>query len=142
MDPVSLATVLTAFLAPVLPYLLKGGEKAAEEVGKKFGSAVWDKAATLWARLRPRLQARPAAQEAVAEVAQAPEDQAAQGALNLQVRKILTEDSDLAQEMARWLEEARQAGVITIITTASGERSVAIGGNVAGSVIITGDGNR
>ncbi|MEJ2673090.1 MAG: hypothetical protein P8168_13015, partial [Deltaproteobacteria bacterium] len=93
MDPVSLAGTLTAFLAPLLPYLLKGGEKAAEEVGKKFGGVVWDKATALWARLRPKLEARPGAPEAVQEVAQAPEDQASRGALELQVRKILAEDS-------------------------------------------------
>lgn len=139
MDPVSLAAAITGFLAPVLPYLLKGGEKAAEEVGKKFGSAVWDKATTLWARLRPRLKANPAAQEAIQEMAKAPEDQAAQGALNLQVRKILSEDSALAEEVARWLEEAKRAGVITI---AAGDRSVALGGPVMGSTIITGDGNK
>jgi len=139
MDPVSLATAITGFLAPLLPYLLKGGEKAAEEVGKKFGGAVWDRAAALWARLRPRLEARPASQEAIQEVAKAPDDQAAQGALNLQVRKILAEDSELAQEVARWLEETRRTGVR--ITVASGDRSVAVGGVVAVSTIITGDGN-
>jgi phosphoglycolate phosphatase-like HAD superfamily hydrolase len=108
-------------------------------VGKKFGSATWEKAKDLWARLRPRLDARSAAKEAVQEVAQAPKDQAAQGALNLQVRKLLTEDSNLAQEVACWLEEANQAGVR--ITVASGDRSVAVGGAVTGSTIITGDGN-
>jgi hypothetical protein len=142
MDPVSLAGTLTAFLAPLLPYLLKGGEKAAEEVGEKFGSVVWNKASALWARLRPRLEARPGAEEVVQELAQTPEDQASRGALELQVRKILAEDSNLAQEAARWLEEAQRAGAITIITTASGERSVAIGGKVTGGTIITGNGNR
>jgi hypothetical protein len=139
MDPFSLAATLTGFLAPLLPYLLKGGEKAAAEVGKKFGGAVWDRATALWARLRPRLESKPEAKEAIQEVAKIPEDQAAQGALNLQVRKILTEDSNLAQELARWLEEAQHAGVITI---ALGERSVAVCGAVTGSPIITGDGNR
>jgi hypothetical protein len=140
MDPLSLAATISAFLAPVLPYLLKGGEKAAEEVAKKFGSAVWDKANTLWAKLWPRLECRPAAQEAVKDVARAPEDQEARSVLSLQVRKILAEDSSLAQEMARWLQEAQQAGVR--ITVASGDRSVAVGGPMTGSTIITGNGNR
>lgn len=140
MDPISLATDLTGFLAPLMPYLLKGGEKAAEEVGKKFGGAVWDRAAALWDRLRPRLEARPAAQEAIQEVAQAPEAHDARGALSLQVREILAEDCALAQELARWLDEAKQAGIR--ITVASGDRSVGIGGAVSGSLIITGNGNR
>jgi hypothetical protein len=140
MDIVSMAAALTGFLSPVLPYLLKGGEGAAKEVGKKFGGAAWEKAKDLWAKLQPRFESRPAAQEAVQAVAQVPEDQAAQGALNLQVRKILVEDNNLAQELASWLVEAEQAGVR--ITVASGDRSVAIGGEVTGSSIITGDRNR
>lgn len=38
---------LTAFLAPFLPYLLKIGEKAAEEGGKRFGTAAWEQAKAL-----------------------------------------------------------------------------------------------
>jgi hypothetical protein len=56
------------------------------------------------------------------------------------MRKILSEDKLLAEELARWLEEARLAGVN--ISIASGERSVAIGGPVTGSTIITGDDNK
>jgi hypothetical protein len=140
MDPVSLAATITAFLAPLLPYLRKGGEKATEEVGKKFGSAVWGKATTLWARLRPRLEARPAAQEAIQGLTKVPEDQAAQDDLNLQVCKILDEDSNLAQEVARWLEEAQRAGIR--ITIASGDRAVSVFGEVTGSTFITGNGNQ
>jgi hypothetical protein len=40
--------------------------------------------------------------------------------------------------MTRLLEQARAAGKNV---TASGSRSVAIGGNVSGSVIVTGDNN-
>ena len=35
MDVVTLAKDLAVFLTPLLPYLLKAGEKAAEEAGKK-----------------------------------------------------------------------------------------------------------
>jgi len=39
MDPnvVELAQKIAVFLSPLLPYLLKVGDKAAEEVGKKIG---------------------------------------------------------------------------------------------------------
>jgi hypothetical protein len=38
-----------AFLAPFLPYLLKAGEKAAEEAGRRLGAAAWEQAQALWA---------------------------------------------------------------------------------------------
>ena len=37
MDVTTLAKNLVVFLTPFLPYLLKAGEKAAEETGKKLG---------------------------------------------------------------------------------------------------------
>lgn len=39
MDIPTIAHNLTTFLIPFLPYLLKAGEKAAEEAGKKLGEA-------------------------------------------------------------------------------------------------------
>ena len=59
-----IARQIVQFLAPFLPYLLKAGEKAAEEVGRKLGAAAWEQARALWARLRPKVEARPAAQVA------------------------------------------------------------------------------
>ncbi len=130
---------LTAFLAPFLPYLLKAGEKAAEEAGKKLGEAAWERARALWEKLRPKVEARPAAQEAVQDLAAAPDDPDAQATLRQQLKKLLAEDPALAEEIARLWGEAQAAGVTV---TAAGERSVAIGGDVSGSVIITGDRNR
>ncbi len=139
MDVTTLAKDVAAFLAPFLPYLLKAGEKAAEEAGKKLGGDAWDKAKSLWGKLRPRVEAKPAAQEAIKDAAAAPQDEDAQGALRQQLKKILAEDEALAAEVARLWEEIKAAGVHV---TASGSRSVAIGGDASGSVIITGDRNQ
>lgn len=139
MDVATLAKDLVVFLAPFLPYLLKAGEKAAEEAGKKLGSEAWDKAKTLWSKLRPKVEARPAAQEAAQDVAATPQDQDARAALRQQLKKLFTEDETLAAEVARLWQEA-QATSPTVV--ASGDRSVAIGGNVSGSVIVTGDNNQ
>lgn len=38
MDIIALAQELSTFLTPFLPYLLKIGEKASEEAGKKLGA--------------------------------------------------------------------------------------------------------
>jgi len=138
MDITVLAKDLVAFLAPFLPYLVKVGEKAAEEAGKKLGGDAWDKARALWGKLRPKVEDKPAAQEAVADVAAAPQDEDVQAALRQQLRKILAEDEALAAEVARLWEEAKATGVTMI---ASGERAVVISGDVSGSTIVTGDQN-
>jgi hypothetical protein len=41
MDVTTLAKDLATFLIPLLPSLLNAGEKAIEEVGKKFGADTW-----------------------------------------------------------------------------------------------------
>jgi hypothetical protein len=135
MDIAELTKIVTTTLVPVLPYLLKAG---AEEAGKKMAGDTWDWAKELWAKIRPKVEAKSAALEAAHDVAQTPEDNNAQAALRMQFKKLLTEDEALAGEVAQWLEKAKAAG---ISVTASGERSVAIGGDVNGSNIVTGDRN-
>jgi len=141
MDPniVELAQKIATFLMPLLPYLLKIGDKAAEEVGKKIGGEGWEQAKTLWEKLRPKVEAKPAALEAVQEAAAHPDDEDTLAALRLQLKKLLAEDQALAQELARLLEQSCPTGQTVI---ASGDRSVAIGGDVSGSMIVTGDKNK
>jgi hypothetical protein len=105
MDITILATTLTTFLAPYLPYLLKAGEKAAEEAGKKFGGEAWDQAKAIWQKLRPKVEAKPAAQEIVNDAAAATDDADVQAALRSQIRKLLTEDTTLAQEVDRLMQD-------------------------------------
>ena len=141
MDP-QLPAQLVQFLAPFLPYLLKGlklaGQEAAKALGEKAGEQSLDQAKALWDKLRPKVEAKPAALEAAQDAATHPDDEDTLAALRLQLKKLLAEDESLAQEMTRLLEQARAAGKNV---TASGSRSVAIGGNVSGSVIVTGDNN-
>lgn len=133
MDP-QLLQQLTTFLAPFLPYLLKAGEKAAEEAGKKLGEAAWEQAKAIWEKLRRKKNVEQVAQTAAA----LPDNAALLEALRTEIVRALQEDAVLRAEVARLWEQAKAAGVNVI---ASGERSVAIGGNVSGSVIITGDQN-
>jgi hypothetical protein len=115
--------------------LLKAGGKAGEEAAKKIGGDAWEWAKDLWSRLRPKVEANPAALQAAHEVALTPDDGDLQAILRVQLKKLLSEDKALARESEDWLEKAKAAGVITI---ASGERSVTVGGDVSGSNIITG----
>jgi hypothetical protein len=139
MDIAALATSLTTVLVPLLPYLLKAGEKAAEETGKTVAVQTLDWGKSLWSKLKPKVEAKPAALEAAQDAAQAPGDEDLQAALRVQLKKLLTEDQSLAEEVSRWLEQGKAAG---INVSATGERSVAIGGNVQGSTIVTGKQNK
>ncbi|HMH41864.1 MAG TPA: tetratricopeptide repeat protein [Pyrinomonadaceae bacterium] len=135
MDLVALTHAVTTTLAPALPYLLKAGGKAGEEAAKKIGGDTWEWAKDLWSRLRPKVEANPAALQAAHEVALTPDDADVQAILRVQLKKLLSQDQALAGEAERWFEKAKAAGATAI---ASGERSVAIGGDVSGSNIITG----
>ena len=138
MDINALASELTTALVPLLPYLLKAGEKAAEETGKKVADQSLEWGKSLWSKLKPGVEAKPAALEAAQDVAHAPEDEELRVALRVQLRKLLTEDQSLAEEVSRLLEQGKAAG---LTVTASGDRSVAIGGNFQGR-INTGDQNK
>ena len=139
MDIGALASSVTTALVPLLPYLLKAGEKAAEETGKAVAGQSWEWAKSLWTKLQPKVEAKPGALEIAQDAAQAPEDQDAQAAFRQQLKKLLTDDQSLAEEVSRWLEQGKAAG---INVSAIGERSVAIGGDVNSSTIVTGDQNK
>jgi hypothetical protein len=125
---------LAALLSPALPFLTRAGGRVATEAGQVLGGEAWDHAQRLWARLADAIASRPAAQEAADDVAADVEDGEARVALVRQLRKILESDPALAETVEQLLGEARQAGVV-----ASGARSVAVGGSVSNSAIVTGD---
>ena len=139
MDIGALASSLTAALVPLLPYLLKAGEKAAEETGKAVAGQSWEWAKSLWTKLKPKVESNSEALAAAQEVAEAPKDADLQAVLRVQLKKLLTEDQSLAEEVSHLLEQGKAAGNVV---TASGDRSVAIGGHVKGSTIVTGDRNK
>lgn len=129
-DVGALAQGLLSLLAPFLPYLLKMGESAAEEAGRKLGDEAWERAKALWGRIHPAMESRPAAYEALQDVVAHPDDPDSRAALRLQLRKLLTEEPSLVAEIASLLPKG---------TTIS--RSIVIGGSADGSVNIIGDDN-
>lgn len=132
MDVVSLAKDAVALLAPALPYLLMAGNKAVEKVGEKIGGDAMDYAKTLWVKLRPKAEARPALQEAINDVVAAPKDEDAQAQLRVQLKKLLTDDAGFASELESILAAAKKVNI------ASGERSVVLD-NSDNNIVITGD---
>ena len=144
MDLQTLAQQIVSFLTPFLPYLLKVGEKAAEEAGKKLGADAWERAKALWAKLRPKVEGKPAAQEAAADVAANPQDEDAQAALRHQLKKLLAEDESLLADVTPIMskvkvETVKKGGKVTgvWITTPKGRvfiRSEVEAGDVYGHV--------
>ncbi len=130
--------VLSGFLAPFLPYLVQTGQDLGEEAARKLGAEGWGFAQRIWARLRPKVEEKPAAKEAAADAAAAGDDPRPIVALDMQLEKILAADAELAADIDRLLDEASKAGVTVV---ASGEGAVAIGGNATSSPIVTGNQN-
>lgn len=112
MDKIApLAASLTAFLAPFIPYLVKGGEMAAAEVGKNTGAHVWEKTQVIWNKLWSRMESNPAAAAAIADLAATPSNFDARTQLQLQLREILAADPALARELAALMAAAGQPAV-------------------------------
>lgn len=131
---------LTAFLAPLLPYLARIGKRAGEQVADALGDEVIGFGQRIWDRLRGPVERDEAATEAVEAVAQHPDDEDFRTVLKVQLRKLLEGDPDLAGDVSRIWDEAVAAGAPTIVTnvTASGSGSIAVGGDVSGSTFVTG----
>jgi hypothetical protein len=129
MDLKLLADTLTTFLAPALPYLVSGGKGLIQEAGKKLGEDAPELLKTLWAKLRPKVEEKPAAVEAVQDVAKAPEDSRTQTGLSIQLQKILEADSTLAAEIAKLLEGA--SPTTTYQAEVHGSGAIAQGKSVA-----------
>ena len=133
MDPVS----LTAFLAPFLPYLMKGAQDLTEELGRKLGQEAWKHAKAMWARLRPGVEADEATRAAADAVASEPDDELARGGLAFQLGALLKGDPQLGEEIARLWKKAEEAQVVNVVTV--GERGVGVVGPITNSTISTGD---
>ncbi|MDX2029490.1 MAG: hypothetical protein SF339_02405 [Blastocatellia bacterium] len=148
MEITALVQTIGPWLAASAPYLVKlrniAGEEAVKEVVKeavtKVGSHAWDSAQAVWKRLSgSSADAKTDVTKALQDVAAMPSDEDTHAALRVQLKKLLSEDSALKEALSELVTEIEQNSGVTV--TASGDRSVAIGGDVEGSTIITGDRN-
>lgn len=125
MDPATINLITANAVALLSSYLAKAAEtvipKAAED---------------LYSAIRGRLSAKPAAQEALADLEAAPEDADAQAAVRLQLKKELVEDEEFRRAIETLLERAKESGSKPAISATG--RSVASGGDISGTVL-TGD---
>jgi hypothetical protein len=98
LDIASLTTLASSAVMVLTPLLQKAAEKGAEELGKSS-------AGVLFTKLKQRLS-HAGAKEALDDLAKQPGDTAAQGALNMQLRKALEADPDLAAFLTQWVAES------------------------------------
>lgn len=138
----SVEAVLVTFLAPLLPYLVKKVEVGADKAIELVGAAAWEHAQGLWRKLRPKVEEEAPAGEAVAALAEDPDDPAARGALQFQLRGLLASDPSLAAELERMIRDAQQAGVIADngAVIIHGDVRADRGGVAAGRDVVAGEG--
>lgn len=129
MDPASIASAAVALIGP---YLAKAAGKAAEGIGQ----AAVEQGGKLFDKLRAHFAATPAAAQDLADLQAAPDDSANQGAVQKQLRRALEADPGLLQEVAALVAAAGagagarfsvQAGSIGNVTQAGSVQTINIG---------------
>lgn len=102
-------SALVSLLAPFLPFLIKAGEKASEEIGQKFGNDAWNKAKGIWEKLQTKVSNKPSCKEAVEDVANQPDNYDFQAVLRVQLTKLLEQEPELAKQIQRLMENDSSA---------------------------------
>lgn len=132
--------ILTAFLVPFLPFLMKLGQKASEKVAEKFGEDAWNKAKAVWAKLHPEVEAKEDMKVAAEQVATKPESEARKAVFQEELETLLKGNPDLAAAIAKILQEDAPDGTPgnQIIQSVTGNKNrlwgQVSGGNVLGDV--------
>jgi hypothetical protein len=139
--------LLVTFLTPFLPSLLNIGGKVFDGALDELGADALRKAKSIWTNLSPNLKANPAAQEAIADLADAPDNPNLQAVLRVQLQKLLQQDPALIKTLTAILNEPGTNGIpgTQIVERVIGKRNQIIGknygtaiANVKGNVTIGG----
>lgn len=138
MDIGTLMQTVITYILPALPFLTGLGTKAAEKAAEEIGADVWETAQGVWNKLSPSIEEKPAAAEAVRDAAENADDEDTVAALRHQLKKILTEKPELAEELSAQLADVQLPAAGNYVNV-SGSRNVTAGGNMTGNTISTGD---
>lgn len=129
VEPITVAATVVAFL---VPYLVKAGEAFAE----KAGEALAEKTGELYRTIKNKFTGDSYAEQTLMRLEESPSAESRQRALEHLLAEKMSEDSAFGERVRSLVEEAKAADTRNVI--ASGERSVAIGGDVSNSNINTG----
>ncbi len=133
MDIAAFTNDLTTYLIPALPYLVKVGEGAATETGKKLLGGAWDSTKALWDRVWTKVETKPAALEAAQDLATTPNDTDLQGAWRTQLKKLLNEDPAFATEVEQLFNKAKEVYGSQVTATHGG---IAFGDNAQNNIVV------
>jgi hypothetical protein len=134
MDPTTIAAAVVSLVSPFLKGLLSGAKGSAEEIGNEAGGKLRELATGIWGKLKHKLEGKPAAIEAVKDVAEHPDDKDALESLRIQLTKLLKQDDDLAKDLAETMKQAQQAGIIADTVIMDGVKASAPGATAIGKV--------
>lgn len=129
VDPITAA--LTVSL--LSPFLVKAGEKFAEKVGENLA----DKTGQIYNFLKESFEGDEYAGLTLLRLEESPEKEDRKVALESVIKEKMEEQEDFAQKLSELIKEAKQADSKNVI--ASGNRSIAIGGDVNSTSINTGN---
>ena len=144
MSNEELAEKITTLLVPALPFLQQDDAEETIKVFRGEKADGWKRAEALWQWLLLKLEARPAAMGAVADLAGEPNNQDCQTAFRLQLKKILSEDDTFSSNLERFLASIPMTPALPVNQglvigngavaqsggIAAGSGGVAVGGNV------------
>jgi hypothetical protein len=97
-----LAQKIANFIEPVIPYLVIGSKKAAEEACKQVGSGVWETKRKLWEKLC--LTECIELKEAAGDMIVAPTDTDVRHVFIQEILKLLERNSDLVKEISSFMD--------------------------------------
>lgn len=142
MDATAIATIASATVSLLAPYLKSLGEqlakKAGEEIGAKAGETAWGKAKQLYETLKAKFASKPDTAKVISALEESPNDEDTQAAVRFHLKEMMASDESFAKELANLLKEASEAGADTIFqTTIMGNvQKLVQMGNVYGDVKI------
>ncbi|MCP4402276.1 MAG: hypothetical protein GY801_33850 [bacterium] len=106
MDYGQLATQITVFLTPFLPYLVLAGETTAKELGEKFSETAAEKAKSLWSKI---IGSKPKESSAITDMATTlaknPNSEIFQAALAEVLSKHLDTSPELVTDLMTMMNE-------------------------------------
>ncbi|MDB5307964.1 MAG: hypothetical protein JWO38_2166 [Gemmataceae bacterium] len=133
MDIIPNAAAILPYLLPALPVLVQTGKDITEVARKslvdRIGKGASDVACRLWSRISGTESAKKAAERVAAD----PENSKKQTALEVEIDELLLADTAFVAEI-RQLLAAIGTKIGGNVVNATGDGSVAVGGNVGGGV--------
>jgi hypothetical protein len=122
-------TVAATAIGILRPYLAKGGQAFSEKAGEKLA----EKAGSLWLAIKTRFASDPDIQAKV-------DPDARLSTIEEVLIEKMKADSEFATTVNRLVEEVKEVHNRQVISR--GDRSIAIGGDSNGAVLIVGDSNQ